>query len=99
MGTLELQPGQFLNPSNIVISSEAFWNIGKHCRIEVRCVALQPEDAGAETADWVPKGVGIGPQWNADKLKPTNRLQPHLRVFLARRTRVARILISTPRMV
>jgi hypothetical protein len=55
-GTLELQPDWFLNPSKIAISSEAFWNIGKHCRIEVRCdLALQPEDAGAEVVDWVPK--------------------------------------------
>jgi hypothetical protein len=54
--TLELQPDWFLNPSKIVISREAFWSIGKHCRIEMRCdLVLRPEDAGAEVADWAPE--------------------------------------------
>jgi hypothetical protein len=45
---------------------EAFWNIGKHCRIEVRCEpALQPEDAGAEVANWVPEVWEIGPPTHA----------------------------------
>jgi hypothetical protein len=54
--------------------SEAFRNIGKHCRIEVRCVALQPEDAGAEVGDWVPKVWELGRNGAPDKLKPTSRL-------------------------
>ena len=40
----------------------------------------------------------LGPRKNLHRRAPHGRV-PHLRVFLARRTRVARILISTPRMV
>lgn len=53
-----------------------FWNNAKHYRIEVPCdPALQPEDAGAGMADWVPEVWELGRNGAPDKLKPANRLQ------------------------